>query len=525
MTAVSPVAVGFGGQTADGCFGGWPESPHLPEQAKPDALPVASLPSVLQSQVRSVADAMQVSADLPCLLSLACISTALAGRVEVEVRPGWREPLGIYVACVLPPATRKSPCYASMTAPVRSWEADCIAEAAPRVAKARDHVSVRERALDAAIKAAANGKPGELNVIDDARRQLTEAEGAVPPDGRLLAGDITPEAMVVRMAAQGGRLAILEPEPGPLQLLAGRYSDESRLDEIKKAWSAEAVISDRISRDAIRVDRPALVLALMVQPGVIEELPAAFRQEGVLGRFLWCAPPHGLGTRLTGASVPRLDLTAATEYERVLLELLEVDLGQSDDGTQGPHLVTLSLSALEVLHAFEAEVESKLSDDGDYAAIRDWAGKLVGQSVRIAALLALARRSAVGSDLLGSPIGAECMASAVTLARALATHALHVLANASADGHMADLIYTLRRLKDLRANGNVTESVLRAATRGRASIGGDADTVAALVQELEDRGCVRRTEATRSGVPGRPQSPVIELHPKLCPEPEAELRI
>ena len=524
MTAFSPVAVGFGGQIADGRFGGWPESPDLPEPETPDDLPVASLPSVLQSQVRSVADAMQVSADLPCLLSLACISTALAGRVEVEVRPGWREPLGIYVACVLPPASRKSPCYASMTAPVRSWEAGCIAEAAPRVAKARDHVSVRERALDAAIKAAANGKATELDVID-ARRQLTEAEGAVPPDGRLLAGDITPEAMVVRMAAQGGRLAILEPEPGPLQLLAGRYSDGSRLDEIKKAWSGEAVISDRIARDAIRVERPALVLALMVQPGVIEELPAAFRQEGVLGRFLWCAPPHGLGTRLTGASVPRLDLTATTEYKRVLLELLEVALGQSDDGTQGPHVVTLSPSALEIFHDFEAEVEGKLSDDGDYAAIRDWAGKLVGQSVRIAALLAFAQRSATGADLLGSPIEAECMTSAVALARALATHALHVLANTSIDGHMDDLRYILRRLKDLWADGNVTESVLRAATRGRASIGGNADTVAALVQELEDRGCVRRTEVTRNGVSGRPQSPVIELHPKLCPEPEAELRL
>jgi hypothetical protein len=51
---------------------------------------------------------------------------------------------------------------------------------------------------------------------------------------------------------------------------------------------------------------------------------------------------------------------------------------------------------------------------------------------------------------------------------------------------------------------------LRAATRGRASIDG-AEDLAALVDDLEKRGCIRRVRTLQEG-PG-PRSPRLEIHP------------
>ena len=321
------------------------------------------------------------------------------------------------------------------------------------------------------------------------------------------------------MAAQDGRLAILEPEPGPLQLLAGRYSDCARLDELKKAWSGEPILVDRVNRSPLRVERPALTLALMLQPGVIRNLPHgdAFRYEGALARFLWCAPPHGLGCRLTGADVPTLDETAAIEYARVLRVLLDSDA--SPGGASGPHVLILAPEAVKYLHAFEAEVESELIDGGRYEAVRDWAGKMVGQAVRVAALIALSHRASVGVPLL-EPINAESMGAAVALLRSLATHAVYVLSGVSDDHRMADLTYLLRRLQELPEG--TTETELRAATRGRATIAADAEVVAGLLDNLEACGCVRRCHRPHGG-PGRPPSPIVELHPDLRPREVVEV--
>ena len=496
----------------------WPEPPNPPGLPDADTLPADVLTSALRDHALPVSNAMQVPQDVPCLLSLTCVSAALAGSVEIEVRPGWREPVGIYVAVVLPPSSRKSPCFDAMSAPVRRWESERIRDCAHKVAEALDMVAVRERALDAAIRDAATGKKTEHDVVE-ARVRLSAAQAAVPHDGRLLAGDITPEKMVARMAAQDGRLAILEPEPGPLQVLAGRYSDSPRLDDLKKAYSAESIIVDRMNRDSLRVERPALTLALMLQPGVIEALPhiAAFRYEGALARFLWCVPPHGLGRRLTGSAVPVLDEAAAMEYDRVLRKFLNLEPAKaSDDGTIPSHVLKLDPEAVAILDDFEAEVELKLAEGEDFEEIQDWAGKMVGEAVRVAALLAVSRRAEEGGALFVALDG-NSMTGAVRMLRALSSHALQLLVNRD-NSRIADLHYLLRRLADLPKK--VTENELRTATRGRASIHADTRIVSELLDELENCNCVRRVMKPPTGAPDRPSSPAVELHPELRQERE-----
>ncbi|MDP2956146.1 MAG: YfjI family protein [Longimicrobiales bacterium] len=473
------------------------------------------LPPALAAHVESVAAALQVPRELPELLALACVSAAVAGRVEVEPRAGWREPVGIYTATILPPGSRKSPTYAALTEPLRDFEAESIHQATPRYLSARDAVDVALADLEGTKRAAARSK-ATRDEVEAARLRVSEAEAAMPPDGRLLVGDVTPEALVQRLAAQGGRAAVLEPEPGPLQMVAGRYSNTARLGEVNKAWSAEDITVDRVGRPPVFVRRPALTLAVLLQPDVLENLPngRALRAEGTVGRVLWCRPPHGLGRRLTGANVPALDDVARARYSRVLRVLLDLaPAGATEDGTPRPHVLRLEPEALKVLHAYEEEAERDLADGGRYASIRDWFGKAVGQALRVAALLELAARAGDGRPLVAD-IGPSSMSGAVRLVRALASHALAVLHGLGVDARRTEaLLYLVRRLQELPEG--TTENELRDSARRHRYIE-NADDVAELLDELEERGCVRRVPRPRQPGPGRAPSPALSLHPLLC---------
>ena len=347
------------------------------------------------------------------------------------------------------------------------------------------------------------------------RPSLEDARAKLPLDGRLLAGDITPEALVERMAAQRGRVAILEPEPGPLQLLAGRYSNAARLDELKKAWSAETLTVDRVGRPPLRVSRPALTMALMLQPGVLEGLQhgRAFRHEGVFGRFLWCRPPHRLGSRLTGADVPPLNQSAAARYARTLCAILDMETANPEDDADVPHVLRLAPGAIKVLHAWEADVERDLADGERHAPIRDWAGKVVGQSIRVAALLELAARAGDDRVLPGDTIGADALEAAVRLMRPLATHALEVLVgDLGGDSRLAFLRYVLRRARAMPPGSSLQDLYQRC--RGNVRVKSVED-IEACVHELAERGCMRVLQVARSG-PGRPKSPRLEVHPSLA---------
>ncbi|PZM91519.1 MAG: hypothetical protein DIU79_12775, partial [Actinobacteria bacterium] len=101
----------------------WPDRPDVPVPPRPDPLPVDVLPPALRAHVLSVAAATQTPPDMAAMLSLAAVSAALRGVADVHVDArGWREVATIYTAIVLPPATRKSPVYAHMIAPIEAWE-------------------------------------------------------------------------------------------------------------------------------------------------------------------------------------------------------------------------------------------------------------------------------------------------------------------------------------------------------------------------------------------------------------------
>lgn len=486
----------------------WPEEPSLPGPPKPEPLPLDAFPPVLRGQIESIAGATQTPTDLAGVLALACVSAAGGMRAQVEVdRRGWREPVHIFAAVLLPPASRKSPVYSTMKAPLEAWEREQVEEIGPAHRRAKDRQEVAEAALQSTKATAAKGKV-EAAEVEAARVELDQATAAVPILPRLMASDHSPEALVVLMAQQGGCIALLEPEADPIGIADGRYSDTPRLDELLRAWSAEPIRVDRIGRESVHVERPALTLGLAIQPSVLEGLQnaRAFRGRGLMGRVLWAVPPHGLGTRRTGGDVPARDERAAGRYAAMLRYLLDANPPGTPTRT-----VQLTPDALETLYQYEAEVERELADGARLSGIRDWAGKVAGQAIRLAALVELAARAEDRRPLWNAPVPGWAMEAGVRLARAFTSHALVVLSEMGLDRKTADLRYVLRRAREL-AEGS-TEKNLHDATRDRPGLQ-TMDDLRPVVEDLVRRGCLRLVEQPQEG-PGRPCSPLVELHPAL----------
>lgn len=489
----------------------WPAAPSPPGPPDPEPLPLDTLPPTLANQVRSVAGATQTPADMAALLALAAVSAALRGRAEVEVDArGWVELVTVYCVAVLPPATRKSAVFRHMVAPLEAGERDALADTGPERRRALDRLDVARDALGHVRRQAARGRATRTD-LETARAEVDAAEAAVPPEARLLAGDATPEALVAKMADTGGPIALLAPEGDPLALADGRYSDTARVDELLRCYDGETMRVDRRGRDPLVVERPALTLGVTCQPAALEALRhrAVFRGRGLLGRILWVQPDHGLGRRLTGRAVPPLDVGADERYARTIRALL-------DASWSAPvQRLTLAAEAREVVHGFEAEVEVELADGGRLAAVRDAAGKVAGQAVRVAALLELAARAEDGRPMWSAPIGRWAMAGGVRFARAALTHAVAVLAPALDDA-TADAQYVLRRVRELPEESTVRDVYM--AVRGRPSIAQPerpTEYLAELLDILVQGGCVRLVPRPSTG--GRPPSPTVELHPSLRP--------
>jgi replicative DNA helicase len=189
------------------------------------AFPVEVLPGWLRDYVSAVATATQTPPDLAGMLALAVLATVAAGAVEVQPRPGWQEPLCLFVALGMDAGTRKSSVFTALTRPVAEFERDQAAAALPAITET---VTLRRIADQAAAHAetAASKAPADQQEERQAEAIARAAEAAnlvVPPVPRWLVDDATPEALAGLLASYG-RIALLSPEGDVFDQMAGRYN-------------------------------------------------------------------------------------------------------------------------------------------------------------------------------------------------------------------------------------------------------------------------------------------------------------
>jgi replicative DNA helicase len=207
---------------------GWEPPALFGATGEVPGFPVEVLPSWLGEYVAAVATATQTPPDLAGMLALAVLATVAAGAVEVQPRPGWREPLCLFVAVGMDAGARKSSVFTALTRPVADFERQQADAALPSITETLTLRRIADQAA-AHAEAAASKAPIDQQEAKQAEAIARAAEAAnliVPPVPRWLVDDATPEALAGLLATYG-RIALLSPEGDVFDQMAGRYNQST----------------------------------------------------------------------------------------------------------------------------------------------------------------------------------------------------------------------------------------------------------------------------------------------------------
>lgn len=393
----------------------WEEPIPLGDHAV-EAFPIDALPSPVANYVKAVAENTQTPIDMAAAASLSILATCLQGKFRIQGKPGWLEPLNIYVLSIAAPSERKSAVLSALLAPVNKYEAEYNRRNAAAVEASKAQKRVLERRLKAVEDKVSKGNADSSELMRIAE-EITSFQELIPL--RLYVDDVTTEKLVSVIAENNGRSAIISSEAGIFDTLAGIYSKNVNIDVMLKAYSGDVIRVDRIGRESESIMSPALTILLMAQPSIISAVLSnqTFRGRGLTARFLYCMPESKVGRRnYRSAAVPD---RIATEYADCIYNLLR------EDYPAEPETITLSPEADMLLAAFADDLEPRLQTE--FAEIADWAGKIVGNTLRVSGLLCRASIYRSNEFLEKSErlvVDAQTMSDAIRIGKYFINHAM-----------------------------------------------------------------------------------------------------
>ena len=256
------------------------ESVDLPE------FPVDALPKPIAAFVLEVSEMLQVYPDMPAFCALGVLSLCFQKKFAVRVNEDWLEPINLYLLVVADPSERKSPCLKEMTAPVRDFEEIWNRDHEAEIELSHEVKSACSAKRELARKNLAKGKGTE----EELAAAVNEDLEFIPKEKiRLFLDDVTPEKLTAQMASNGGVCSIMSAEGGVFRNFAGGYSGSTNCDTLLKAYSADPIRVDRMTRTGETISSPALTLLIMMQPKVLSSLMSNedFLGRGLNARILW----------------------------------------------------------------------------------------------------------------------------------------------------------------------------------------------------------------------------------------------
>lgn len=482
---------------------GWPE-PVLPGHHVVPDIPTDTLPDWLADMAQAVADSTQTPPVLAVMVCLSILATVLQRRYEVAPRrDSYREPLALWTLGTAPSGARKTAVLGALQAPLVTWEKqtrDRLRRELVRVSMARLMAKKRIEKLTAdAAKADDAGRR-------DALRKEIEHEELDMPDEmhspRLFCGDVTTERLQSLLAEQNERIGVLSDEAGLFLIMSGLYSGgAANLDVFLMGYSGSPMRIDRASRE-VRMDRPALSIGLMIQPGILADVSnhRRFRDSGLLARFLFAMPASNVGHRDVRRNTPVTEEVAAC-YTRNIFSLLDGEPAP----VRAPKVLPMTEAAEQMWLELAEDVELGMRVGGSLEGIDDWAAKLPGQVARIAALLELAE-----SGLQTEHVDIGATARAVRLGRLLIPHAQAAFALMGADEVDGDAGHIL---KWIRA-GDLDQFTRREAQKAMEGRFRKVERLVKALQHLVQAHVLREARLKALGG-GRP-SIVYEVNPAIC---------
>jgi putative DNA primase/helicase len=464
-----------------------------------DALPtfpVDVFPAWIADHVRQVARELQVPVDLPAMLVMVALSACAAKRADVWLTRSWREQLCLYVVVAMPPGAGKSPAFSQILGPLAELETSMIAEALPRIEESQTRRAVIEKSQRKAIE---KGETTDALMYGDELRAMK-----VEVEPRLFVDDVTVEKLGVMLKEQGGRLALTSTEGGLFDQMIGRYSEKVKasLDPYLQMWSGDTVRVDRIGRESVVIDKPALTIGVTVQPTVLEALRERpeLKGRGLTARFMYSLPKSNVGYRnmMVDAELDERITDRYTDGLRSLWNELAANVV--------PQRLEMTPQAKATFMQWRQMLEEERRPGGAMTALSEWSTKVESSVARAAGLLHLAHGKG------GSSVDSADMAAALTVGEYWITHAqaVHEMWGTDATTHVAQSI--VKWLDD----GGLGEFSVRDCYNANRQMMPRADDAIEPLSVLVERGWVQPLfdGPLSVGKRGKP-SPRFAVHPEL----------
>ena len=311
--------------------------------------------------------------------SLAVVAGSVQKKFKIKGKPDYYEPLNIYSLIIADPGERKSSVMREMTRYTKDYERQVNETNAEMMDEQRSQYNILTNELTKSEKS------GDIDQAISFKKELRELEKEMIRPMRLVADDVTPEALTSLLNENNGALSIISAEGGFFDILAGRYSNTACIDIVLKAHSGDDAHVDRKGRPKEYIRNPALTILLSVQNDVIRGIfeNGTFKGRGLNARFLYSKPVTTIGTR--SFETKPISIELKINYKTLIYELLDIPTPVATAESENINIIKIDDGAYSILKDYFDSIEKKLI--GDLEDMRDWAGKLVGAALRIAGIL------------------------------------------------------------------------------------------------------------------------------------------
>ena len=456
-----------------------------------------AIPPSLKEYVIQLSEELQVPEDMVGTSLLGILSICNQGKYVVEARKNWREPINLYMLMIAKPSEKKSPTCNRLTSPIYDFERffnenlklDIITNKSEKEVLESKLLSLKKR-----LKSNKNYNSQTENELLEVQKELANFKEI--NEVKIIADDVTTEALASIMFKNNEKMAIVSAEGGIFSIINGRYNNNiPNLDLYLKSYSKEPVKIDRKSGESLTLYSPSLVMVLFVQPLVLEGFfkNSTFMGRGLCARFLYSYPESKVGNRIMETEPVSEEIEA--EYIRLIKSLLT---------NKTNSVLTLSSESYESFIQFCKLLELQLKDELE--EIADWVGKLPGNVLRIAGNLHVVENFSTNE----TEIKGHIMNNAIQLAKYYLEHAKYVYNEIGTSVEIIKAKRIIRILKNNKIIDTIKRHALFRLCRG-SGIEKPTDIFETL-NYLEEKGYIRQIEQEYLGT-GRKPDILIELNP------------
>lgn len=265
---------------------------------------------------------------------------------------------------------------------------------------------------------------GADEMFVDLKMEKIELQRRIDRRPRLKVGDTTKEALAVLMEQQPGQaLASMSCEArGLIHVVNGKYNKNGGDEDFYcSAYSSEPILVDRISRDPVRLERPCLTVAWLIQPdaGASALSRQSLTESGMIPRFISFEADADPKERNAYPSPIR---PAVKEGWGELIHGLLIEYRANGDQ---PRLLEMTPEAKSVMIAYENENIRRRRRGGDLHDLAAYVARWSENAAKLALVLHAARQ---GVEAHLHPVDEDIALRAVGLMRWFSERQLLLLA-------------------------------------------------------------------------------------------------